>query len=161
MAISRTQNISSSSNRQQTFVRWCLGLEIFVILLHPHLRCRRCGPLRWRGNLHQTIQVPPPVFVPLAKGLWFLLLCFRPQTPTGRAWWQKPKGPSREDSPVRKRKIIGRTGKQQKPKYKSERDQTVWKPRSLASSSTCLRGYVIIASLKEILLLKCCCSLIS
>ena len=40
--------------------------------------------------------------------LLLLLLHSRLQTPTGRARCQKPKGPSREDSPVRKEKILER-----------------------------------------------------
>ena len=55
--------------------------------------------------------------------LLLLLLHSRLQTPTGRARCQKPKGPSREDSPVRKEKILDRKKKINKKKYNNDKNQ--------------------------------------
>ena len=59
--------------------------------------------------------------------LWILLLLLllhsRLQTPTGRARCQKPKGPSREDSPVRKEKILERKKKYNNDKTKQQQEK--------------------------------------
>ena len=53
--------------------------------------------------------------------LFSLLLHSRLQTPTGRARCQKPEGPSREDSPVRKEKILERKYNNDKTKQQQQK----------------------------------------
>ena len=80
----------SRKGRRRKRGRWCRKTN------RNHRSNTRSGETRARGRDGNTLL------------LLLLLLHSRLQTPTGRARCQKPKGPSREDSPVRKEKILDR-----------------------------------------------------
>ena len=75
--------------------------------------------MAWNQSTQKPEAEEGPVLLLLS--LLLLLLHSKLQTPTGRARCQKPEGPSREDSPVRKEKILERKQNYDKTKQQQQK----------------------------------------